>query len=84
MNSHQENVLNRTCWKKEQRGREVFNISHYSHQNTSLQRLVGLLGTEERWTLHFLNAVIVQGVVFENCEVLVWWDGDLNFHPQHV
>lgn len=31
-----------------------------------------------------LNAVVVEGEVFENREVLVRRDGDLNFHPQLV
>lgn len=85
MNNHPENVvLNSTCWEKEQRGREVFNISNYSHQRTSVQRLVDLLGREEHWTLHSLNPIIIQGVVFENCEVLVCWDRGLNFHLQRV
>lgn len=66
MNNHHRNVLNRTCLNKDQRGREVFNISNYSHQKTLVQRLVDLLGREEHWTLHSLNPVIVQGIVCEN------------------
>lgn len=84
MNNHHRNVFNRTCLKKDQRGREVFNISNYSYQKTLVPRLVDLLGREEHWTLHSLNLVIVQGIVYENCEVLVCWNRDLNFHPQHV
>lgn len=85
MNNHHENVvLNRTYWKKVQREREVFNISNYSHQRTSVHRLVDLLGKEEHWTLYSLNPVVVEGGVFENREVLLHRDGDLNFHPQLV
>lgn len=72
MSNHHENVvLNRTYWKKEQRAREVFNISNYSQQRTSVQRLVDLLGKEEHWTLYSLNPVVVEGGVFEHSEVLV-------------
>lgn len=83
MSNHHENVvLNRTYWKKEQRAREVFNISNYSQQRTSVQRLVDLLGKEEHWTPYSLNPVMVEGGVFEHSEVLVCRDGDLNFHLQ--
>lgn len=62
--------LSGLCWRKEQRGREVLNISSCAHQKTSVQRLVALPGREEHWTLNFLNLVVIQGVMFKDVKFL--------------
>lgn len=71
MNNHHESVvLNRK--KKEQRGKEFYNISNYSHWRAVVQRLVDLVGREEHWVLYCQSCYHSRSGVWEmRCSYLL-------------